>query len=71
SKVLPVIVLVWKMKMIVKDTFEFVEQKSYLEDQENTDDQLQNLQKVCESFPSRKKIIQSIVSDSLSSNKKA
>ena len=30
--------------MIVKDTIEFVEQKQYLEDQENTNDQLQNLQ---------------------------
>ncbi|CAG8698341.1 14789_t:CDS:10 [Funneliformis caledonium] len=48
SKVLPIIVLAWKAKMIVKGTIEFVEQKQYLEDEKNIDDQLQNLQNSCE-----------------------
>jgi hypothetical protein len=44
--------------MIVKKTIEFVEQKQYSEDEENTDNQLQNLQNSCEFSPSRKKIKQ-------------
>ncbi|EXX57491.1 hypothetical protein RirG_206680 [Rhizophagus irregularis DAOM 197198w] len=43
AKVLPVIMLAWKAKMIVKETIEFVEQKQYSENEEDTDDQLQNL----------------------------
>lgn len=55
--------------MIVKDTIEFVEQKQYLDDQENTNDQLQNLQNCCEFSPPRKNVYQAIASDSLSSKK--
>lgn len=56
--------------MIVKDTIEFVEQKQYLEDEEDTDDQLQNLQNSCEFSPPRKKVYQAIASDSPSSKNK-
>jgi hypothetical protein len=51
-------------QMIVKDTIEFVEQKQYSEDEENTDDQIQNLQNSCEFSPPRKKINQAIAFDS-------
>ncbi|GES83206.1 hypothetical protein GLOIN_2v1741550 [Rhizophagus clarus] len=64
SKILPIIVLAWKAKMIVKDTIEFVEQKQYLENEEDTDDQLQSLQNSCEFSPPRKKVYQAIASDS-------
>jgi hypothetical protein len=55
--------------MIVKDTIEFVEQKQYLEDQENTNDQLENLQNSCEFSPPQKKINQVTASDSPRKNK--
>ncbi|CAG8765385.1 8_t:CDS:10, partial [Dentiscutata erythropus] len=58
SKALPVIMLAWKAKMIVRDMIEFVEQKQYMEDKENLGDQLQNLQNSCELSPPRKKIDQ-------------
>ena len=57
-------------QMIVKDTIEFVEQKQYSEDEENTDDQLQNLQNSCEFSPPRKKLNQAIAFDSPSSKNK-
>lgn len=64
SKVLPVVMLAWKAKMIVKEMVEFVEKKQYTEDKENLDDQLQNLQTSCDLSPPRKKILQVITSDS-------
>ncbi|RGB23765.1 hypothetical protein C1646_805911 [Rhizophagus diaphanus] len=80
SKVLPVIMLAWKAKvcliifvisqMIVKETIEFIEQKQYSDDEENTDDQLQNLQNSCEFSPPRKKINQVVAFDSPSSKNK-
>ncbi|CAI2186908.1 17468_t:CDS:10 [Funneliformis geosporum] len=70
SKVLPVIMLAWKAKMIVKETIEFVEQKQYSKNEEDTDDQLQNLQNSCEFSPPRKKINQVVAFDSPSSKSK-
>ncbi|CAG8580840.1 6997_t:CDS:10, partial [Scutellospora calospora] len=71
SKVLPVIILTWKAKMIVRDMIEFVEKKQYMEDKENLGNQLQNLQNSCESSPPRKKIDQVTASDSPSSKNQA
>lgn len=70
SKVLPVIMLAWKAKMIVKETIEFFEQKQYSKNEEDTDDQLQNLQNSCEFSPPRKKINQVVAFDSPSSKSK-
>ncbi|PKY26780.1 hypothetical protein RhiirB3_442216 [Rhizophagus irregularis] len=73
AKVLPVIMVImlaWKAKMIVKETIEFVEQKQYSENEEDTDDQLQNLQNSCEFSPPRKKINQVVAFDSPRSKSK-
>ncbi|CAG8656738.1 16516_t:CDS:2 [Rhizophagus irregularis] len=61
-----------KAKMIVKNTIEFVEQKKYLEDKGNIDDQLQNLQNINQAIAHKtsKRVIPNSNNKSKSNSKK-
>ncbi|EXX58412.1 hypothetical protein RirG_198250 [Rhizophagus irregularis DAOM 197198w] len=58
--------------MIVKNTIEFVEQKKYLEDKGNIDDQLQNLQNINQAIAHKtsKRVIPNSNNKSKSNSKK-
>uniref|UniRef100_U9U776 Transmembrane protein n=2 Tax=Rhizophagus irregularis TaxID=588596 RepID=U9U776_RHIID len=65
-------ILIFKAKMIVKNTIEFVEQKKYLEDKGNIDDQLQNLQNINQAIAHKtsKRVIPNSNNKSKSNSKK-